>query len=85
MCDNTDNSMGRAAALAKRRVWDGLQSRTPTGLTRADLMKNKQGRIVSKRKHAAGVRQMAKLIATNRAAPKFTRGRARQEFVDVDM
>ncbi len=40
----------------KLRVWNGTIEKTPGGLTRADLMKTKSGRIVSKAKHAAGLR-----------------------------
>ena len=67
--------MGRAAALAKRRVWDGLQTRTPSGLVKSDLMLNRQGLVVSRRKHAAGVKQMARMQAAGVAAPRFTTGR----------
>ena len=52
-------------------------------------MLNKQGRVVSRRRHAAGVKQMARLRAANMAAPKFTHGhtgrrRARQEFAEFE-
>ena len=33
----------------RRQVWEGRAERTKGGLTRADLMMNKQGKIVSKR------------------------------------
>ena len=67
--------MGRAAALAKRRVYDGLQTRTPSGLTKQDLMLNRQGQVVSRKKHAAGVKQMARMMAAGVAAPRYARGR----------
>jgi len=38
----------------KAQVWHGNAKHTSGGLTRKDLMKTKRGRIVSRRKHAAG-------------------------------
>jgi len=35
-------------------VWHGTATHTSGGLTKTDLMQNKHGRIVSKRRHAAG-------------------------------
>lgn len=43
---------------SKRQVWEGFALRTSGGLTKSDLMKNKRGRIVSKRQHAAGLRAL---------------------------
>jgi len=39
---------------AKRLVWAGSKKMTSGGLGKADLMKNKSGKIVSKKKHANG-------------------------------
>ena len=39
---------------SRAQVWNGNAKRTPGGLTRKDLMRNKHGRIVSKKKHAMG-------------------------------
>ncbi len=36
---------------SRRKVWNGGAERTVGGLTKDDLIKNKHGRIVSKRKH----------------------------------
>ena len=41
--------MTRKNSYAK--VWHGTLKKTPGGLTKKDLMKNRWGRIVSKRKH----------------------------------
>ena len=41
---------GRAKAL----VWKGKLKKTPSGLTKKDLVKNKYGKIVSKKKHSLG-------------------------------
>jgi hypothetical protein len=37
---------------SRRKVWNGTAQKTPGGLTRADLMMNKYGRIVSRKKAA---------------------------------
>lgn len=41
---------------SKRQVYNGSASRTSGGLTRTDLMKNRRGKVVSRRKHAMGQR-----------------------------
>ena len=44
----------------RRMVYNGLLSKTPTGLTKNDLTKNKRGRIVSKRKSEQMLNRIAK-------------------------
>jgi hypothetical protein len=39
---------------SRRQVWHGTMQKTSGGLTKGDLMLNKRGRIVSKKKHAFG-------------------------------
>jgi hypothetical protein len=39
---------------SRRQVWHGTMQKTSGGLTKSDLMLNKRGRIVSKKKHAFG-------------------------------
>ena len=39
---------------SKAQVWHGTAKKTTGSLTKSDLMKNKHGRIVSKRKHTMG-------------------------------
>jgi len=41
--------MTRKNTFAK--VWHGTLKKTPGGLTKKDLMKNKRGKIVSKKRH----------------------------------
>jgi hypothetical protein len=36
---------------SRRMVWNGSAEKTPGGLTKDDLMKNKYGRIVSVKRH----------------------------------
>merc|ERR1719262_1905871 len=43
--------------LAKSQVFRGRKEKTKSGLTREMLMKNKRGKIVSKRQSAAGKRK----------------------------
>ena len=40
----------------KRWVWQGKIKKTPSGLTKKDLVKNKGGKIVSRKKHSLGKR-----------------------------
>ena len=42
------------------QVWHGSKEKTPGGLTKNDLMKTSKGRIVSKKKHAQGLKQFNK-------------------------
>jgi hypothetical protein len=46
---------------SKAQVWHGTAKHTSGGLTRKDLMKTKRGRIVSRRKHAIGLRRIKSL------------------------
>merc|ERR1711959_641900 len=43
-----------SARLAKRHVFAGKSAKTSTGLSKGDLVKNKSGKIVSKKKSAKG-------------------------------
>ena len=43
---------------AKSLVWKGKLKKTPSGLTKKDLVKNKYGKIVSRKKHSLGKRMM---------------------------
>ena len=46
---------------SKAMVWHGSAKHTSGGLTRKDLMKTKKGRIVSRKKHAIGLRRIKTL------------------------
>jgi len=43
---------------SRRKVWNGTAKKTPGGLTKADLMQNKYGRIVSRKRAARGHRMV---------------------------
>jgi hypothetical protein len=61
-----------ATVGTKAQVFHGTAKHTSGGLTRADLMKTKKGRIVSKRKHAAGKKAIRRLRAAGFKAKKGT-------------
>lgn len=46
---------------SKAQVWHGTAKHTSGGLTKSNLMKNKHGRIVSKRKHNLGKKSIKNL------------------------
>ena len=46
----------------KAQVWHGTALKTPGGLKKSDLMKNKHSRIVSKKKHSLGKKLMKKMM-----------------------
>lgn len=57
---------------SKVQVYHGTAKHTSGGLTRKDLMKNKHGRIVSRRKHAAGKKSLKFLTRAGYKAKKGT-------------
>ena len=61
-----------ATVGTKAQVFHGTAKHTSGGLTRKDLMKTKKGRIVSKRKHAAGKVALRRLKAAGYSAKKGT-------------
>ncbi len=46
----------KRVADEKRWVWEGRLLKTKSGLTKSQLMVSKSGQIVSKKKHALGVK-----------------------------
>ena len=60
------------ASGSKAQVWHGSAKHTSGGLTRKDLMKTKRGRIVSKKKHAIGLRRIKSLRKLGFKAKKGT-------------
>ena len=69
-----NNQMGgkMMAVGSKSQVWHGTAKHTSGGLTKKDLMKTKKGRIVSKRKHAAGLKALKQLKKSGYVAKKGT-------------
>lgn len=63
---------GKVPAVGtKAQVWHGTARHTSGGLTKKDLMKHK-GRIVSKKKHAAGKKAVNRLRRLGYVAKKGT-------------
>jgi hypothetical protein len=72
---NRNNMTGGSKTPAigsKAQVWHGSADHTSGGLKRKDLMKTRTGRIVSKRKHTAGLKAIKKLKKLGYVAKKGT-------------
>jgi hypothetical protein len=54
----------------RAQVWHGNAKKTSGGLTKKDLMKNKHGRIVSRKKHASGKKTIKHLRKLGYVAKK---------------
>ena len=63
---------GVRASGSHAEVWHGQARHTSGGLTKRDLMKNKHGRIVSRKKHALGKRALKHLVKAGFKAKKGT-------------
>ena len=55
----------------KAQVWHGTALKTPGGLKKSDLMKNKHSRIVSKKKHSQGKKLMKKMMKSPKMRKLF--------------
>lgn len=55
---------------SRAQVWHGTAKKTSGGLTKRNLMKNKHGRIVSRRKHASGKKTIKNLKKLGYVAKK---------------
>lgn len=88
--NNRRNEMlggAKKATGSKREVWNGTAKHTSGGLHKKDLMKHK-GRIVSKKKHAAGKKAIARLAKLGYKAKKgtfklFRKGKKRGGYEDM--
>lgn len=56
----------------KAQVWHGTADSTVGGLKKKDLMKTRRGRIVSKKKHAIGMKRIKTLRKLGFIAKKGT-------------
>lgn len=66
----------------KAEVFHGTAKHTSGGLKKKDLMKTKKGRIVSRRKHAAGLKSIKRLFALGYKPTKGTFKVMRKSMVD---
>ena len=55
---------------SRAQVWHGTAKKTSGGLTKSNLMMNKHGRIVSRRKHASGKKTIKNLRKLGYVAKK---------------
>ena len=56
-----ENMMGGARVGSKAQVYHGTAHHTKGGLTRKDLIRNKRGKIVSRKQAAAGKKAFSRL------------------------
>ena len=71
--ENRKQQGGKMPAVgSKLKVWHGTAKHTPGGLTKNQLMRTKNGRIVSKKKHAAGKKAILRLRKLGYVAKKGT-------------
>lgn len=67
---------------SKAMVWHQTARQTPGGLKKKDLMKTKSGRIISRKRHAAGKKAIKHLRALGYIAKKGTFKLMRKSMVD---
>jgi hypothetical protein len=65
----------------RAKVWHGTAEKTAGGLKKADLMKNKRGEIVSKKKQALGLKALKHLHNAGYIAVKGKFGTKKQATV----
>ena len=71
--NNNNQNGGKVATVgSKAQVFHGTAKHTSGGLVKSNLMKTKAGRIVSKKKHAAGKKAITKLRKLGYVAKKGT-------------
>jgi len=64
--------MAEVTVGSKAQVFHGTAKRTAGGLKKADLMKTKAGRIVSRKKHALGKKAIQRLFKAGYKPKKGT-------------
>merc|ERR1719436_425207 len=67
-----------------RQVWNGSKTFTKGGLTKANLMVNKNGRLMSKKQHAVGVKAFAGVKSWNVALSKARKELGITGFVAIN-
>ena len=70
--NNRRQNGGAMTVGSHSQVYHGTAKHTSGGLTKKDLMKTKNGRIVSKKKHAAGLKAIKRLRKLGYVAKKGT-------------
>merc|ERR1711894_516066 len=68
---------------ARYAVFSGAKLKTSGGFTKSDLMKNKHGKIVTKKTHAAGVKAYSRIKGWTVAVQKAKKALGLSGFVAV--
>merc|ERR1719473_1927680 len=69
--------------FAKAMVFKGTKAKTVSGLTKADLIRNKNGKIVSKKQQAAGKKAYNNIKAWTTSVMKARKALGLKGFVPV--
>jgi hypothetical protein len=75
----TKNTSGIPTFGSKIQVWHGNATKTKGGLKKEDLMENKQGKIVSKKKHEMGKLAFKKNNLKSKTPEEMAEMRARKK------
>merc|ERR1712085_20152 len=80
--------MGKKSKVAKGKrakssVFRGTKEKTASGLKKGDLMKNKAGKVVSRKKHAAGGKAYKNIKGWNAAVKKAKQALGIKGFVAI--
>merc|ERR1719361_1786597 len=67
--------------MARSIVFAGRKEKTASGLKKTDLMKNKRGKVVTKKSHAAGIRSYAAIKGWTIACQKAKKALGLKGFV----
>merc|ERR1719415_34992 len=67
-----------------RQVWNGSKTFTKGGLTKASLMVNKNGRVMSKKAHASGLKHAGPIKAWTAALSKARKELGITGFVTIN-
>ena len=76
-------SMIAKGKRARKSVFRGTKAKTYTGMTKANLMKNKNGRIVSKKASANGKKAYARIKGWTLAVTKARKALAVKGFLAI--
>merc|ERR1712193_36116 len=69
--------------MARAVVFNGTKAKTYTGLTKSDLIKNKRGKIVTKKSSAAGKKNYANIKGWTAACQKARKALGIKGFVAI--
>merc|ERR1739845_174363 len=70
-------------ALARYQVFSGMKTKTASGFTKSDLIKNKRGKIVTKAQNAAGKKAYKQISAWTKAVNQAKKALGLSGFIIV--